>query len=303
MWTAIIFGAAMAPIIFIFTFVYLQDKYEREPLRHLVFSFVLGILAAFPAVFLEVVLESGLDVHSGKSFFQTLEYAMVVVAAVEEGLKFLILRFYMFPKREFDEPYDGIMYAVAVSLGFAAIENVFYIFQGGMEVALLRMFTAVPGHAMFAVLMGFYAGLSKFPPERIIAKNSDGLFLAFGGSNGNIQFLEKELSVRKMLFSRLRPEQDTVMRQRGFAQLVEEVEIFHRRINHWRVFTMFKGLFAAIVAHGLYDFFLMWESSEGDNFVPLLAFVVLIVGIILARRAMKLHQGISPHQVVADDQS
>ena len=44
----------------------------------------------------------------------------------------------------------------------ATLENVMYVVDGGWSVAVLRMFTAVPAHASFAVLMGYYLGLSKF---------------------------------------------------------------------------------------------------------------------------------------------
>ncbi|MCB9232883.1 MAG: PrsW family intramembrane metalloprotease [Bacteroidia bacterium] len=224
-----VLALGLAPVIFVFTFVYLKDRYEREPLKHLIWSFVFGVLIALPAVFGEIFLQSALKVsdEEGSNVVEVLIYAMVVVAAVEEGLKFLVLRFYMYNKPEFDEPYDGIMYAVAVSLGFAAIENILYIAQFGAETGWLRMFTAVPGHAMFAVVMGFFVGKAKF------------------------------------------------MTDRGKATL-----------------EMGKGLLAAVVIHGLYDFFLMVKTNY--VLVPLLAFVVLIVGIILGLKAIKAHGDDSP---------
>lgn len=291
----------MAPVIFIFTYVYLQDKYDREPLRHLIISFIFGILIAVPAYIGEITLQQILNVHSGADFFETLEYSLIVIALVEEGLKFLVLRFYMYKQREFDEPYDGIMYAVAISLGFAAIENVLYIVDGGLEVAFLRMFTAVPGHAMFAVLMGFYVGLSKFPPEKVVARHSGDLFAKYGGHNGKVYFLDKELSIRKMLYASLTAAQARVLTQRGFSDVVGGVTKFQERISGWRAMTMVKGLVAAILAHGLYDFFLMWNVKEEQNYLPLLAFVVLIVGLVLARRAMKMHQNVSPYQDFPDE--
>lgn len=220
---------ATLPVVALFTFVYLKDKHEREPLKYLIWSFVFGILIAVPAVFGELSLEAILGVSTGPNFLSTMIYAMIVVSAVEEGLKYLVLRFYMYPKAEFDEPYDGIMYAVAVSLGFAFIENVGYVADGGLTVGLLRMFTAVPGHTMFAVVMGYFVGQAKFQDSK-----------------------SKALQLR------------------------------------------LTGLVAAIVIHGLYDFFLMLETKY--ILVPLLAFVVLIVGIILARKAMKIHADNSPHQ-------
>lgn len=73
-----------------------------------------------------------------------------------------------YPRKEFNEPFDGITYAVMVAMGFATLENVFYVRDGGLEVALLRMLTAVPAHATFAVAMGYFVGLAKFRHQPFI---------------------------------------------------------------------------------------------------------------------------------------
>ncbi|RYF84744.1 MAG: GNAT family N-acetyltransferase, partial [Chitinophagaceae bacterium] len=88
--------------------------------------------------------------------------AFLVVALTEELGKFLVLRFYAYPKKSFDEPLDGIVYAVVIGMGFATLENVLYVQKYGMETAFLRMFLAVPAHATFGVLMGYHAGNAKF---------------------------------------------------------------------------------------------------------------------------------------------
>lgn len=159
-------GLALAPIIFILTYVYLRDEYEREPLKYLIVTFVYGVLTAFPVIWLSPYLQAVVGV-SGKSSdpWELIIYAFVVVAFLEEGMKYVVLRWYNYPHSEFDEPYDGIMYGVAVSLGFAAIENVFYVFGAGeeaFETGLLRTFTAVPAHATFGVMMGYFVGKAKF---------------------------------------------------------------------------------------------------------------------------------------------
>lgn len=158
----ILIALALAPVVFLFTYVYLKDQYEREPLIYLIVSFFLGILTAFPVIYINMKVEQltglTLDTHP-------LIYAFLIVALTEEGMKYLVLRWYNYPHKEFDEPYDGIMYGVAVSLGFAAIENVMYVWyaeSGQYELAFARMFTAVPAHAMFGVMMGFFVGKAKF---------------------------------------------------------------------------------------------------------------------------------------------
>ena len=85
------------------------------------------------------------------------------MVALTEEAKFIALRYYAFRNKNFNEPFDGIIYAVYISMGFAFV-NILYVSQGGMQVAILRTFTAVPAHAMFAVMMGYYAGLASLLP-------------------------------------------------------------------------------------------------------------------------------------------
>ncbi len=153
---------ALAPVVFLMTYLYVKDEYDREPLRHLIIAFVLGILTAIPVVFVGEQLRTLFEVDANSDLFGIIIYAFIVVALTEEGMKYLVLRNYAYRLKEFDEPYDGIMYGATISLGFAAIENVLYVFQGGEDVALLRMVTAVPAHAVFGVLMGYYAGRARF---------------------------------------------------------------------------------------------------------------------------------------------
>tara|TARA_B110000027_G_scaffold120658_1_gene134254 strand:- start:4145 stop:4606 length:462 start_codon:yes stop_codon:yes gene_type:complete len=89
---------------------------------------------------------------------------MIGVALAEEGSKFFFLRHFNYKKNDFNEPYDGIMYAVVISMGFALVENIFYVFgNDGQEISVgfLRMFTAIPLHATCGVVMGYYMGIAK----------------------------------------------------------------------------------------------------------------------------------------------
>ena len=89
-------------------------------------------------------------------------HAFLLVALVEESCKYLVLRWVLFRNDHFNEPFDGITYSVMVAMGFATAENIAYVVDGGVEVALIRMFTAVPAHAVFAILMGYYLGKARF---------------------------------------------------------------------------------------------------------------------------------------------
>lgn len=151
---------AVAPGLTIMIFVYWQDKFERESIKLMFTSFLLGMVAIVPAIFLE---EAGMSwIPPVNETFRIFIMAFVVVGCSEEICKYMMLRLHAYRKSEFNEPFDGITYSVMVSMGFATLENIFYVYQYGMGNALLRMFTAVPAHATFGILMGYYAGLAKF---------------------------------------------------------------------------------------------------------------------------------------------
>ncbi len=104
--------------------------------------------------------------------------AFVIVALVEEFSKYIIVRYFAQVRREFNEPFDGIVYAVMVSMGFATLENILYVFQYGFSTGVLRAFTAVPAHATFAILMGYFMGKAKFSKKNKVVLNLTGLLLA-----------------------------------------------------------------------------------------------------------------------------
>jgi RsiW-degrading membrane proteinase PrsW (M82 family) len=157
---------AIAPGIAICIFIYLKDKYNKEPLGLLLMSFILGMLSIIPALIAEVVFGIKTENLPGASLSAVALFAYGVVALSEEGSKFLVLRFYCYPKKAFDDPFDGIMYAVMVGMGFATLENIAYVLQNGVGTGITRMFLSVPAHATFAVLMGYHVGLAKFNPAR-----------------------------------------------------------------------------------------------------------------------------------------
>lgn len=152
---------AVAPSLALGVFVYWKDKFDKEPFHLLVKCFFIGALTCIPAALAEVFLDE---------FFQPGQYGIpglfistfLFIALIEEGVKFIGTHWFAYGKKAFDEPYDGITYAVMVSLGFATLENILYVLEGGLHVALLRMFTAVPAHVTFGIIMGYYLGLAKF---------------------------------------------------------------------------------------------------------------------------------------------
>lgn len=152
----------IAPGITICIFIYLKDKYNREPLGLLLVSFMLGMLSTIPAMILQVLNNTTPESLAGKSIKELAVFAYLVVALSEEGSKYFMIRIFGYRRKSFDEPFDGIVYAVIVGMGFATLENIGYVYQNGMATGILRMFLSVPAHATFAVLMGYYMGLAKF---------------------------------------------------------------------------------------------------------------------------------------------
>ncbi|MFT3680293.1 MAG: PrsW family glutamic-type intramembrane protease [Ferruginibacter sp.] len=153
---------AIAPGIAICIYIYCKDRYNKEPLHLLLLSFFLGMLSTIPAIIFQVM--SGISIESlqGKQLSDIAHFAFLVVALSEELSKFAMVRLFLYPKKAFDEPFDGIVYAVMVSMGFATLENIGYVMQHGVSTGIVRMFLSVPAHATFGVIMGYYLGLAKF---------------------------------------------------------------------------------------------------------------------------------------------
>ncbi len=188
---------AIAPGIAICIYIFLKDIYNREPKRLLAVSFLFGVAAIIPAYF----IESGLRPFFRNSLVHTAVYAYLVVALSEEVSKFLVLRFYSYNLKSFDEPLDGIVYSVMISMGFATFENINYVLKFGYDTAFLRMFLSVPAHATFAVVMGYYAGKAKFDPTRSVSLLLTGLCWAifFHGTFDFFLFLQGNEIVNQYL--------------------------------------------------------------------------------------------------------
>lgn len=152
--------AAVAPGFALLTFFYLKDKYDSEPLHLVLKMFFLGFLIVVPVM----IIQRGLVIWLGEGSFIS---AFLISAGIEEMLKWIVLFYFIYHHTEFDEPYDGILYAVAISLGFATVENVLYAMSNQVffGTVLLRGLLPVSGHALFGVMMGYYLGLAKFTKQ------------------------------------------------------------------------------------------------------------------------------------------
>ena len=221
----LLLGIAAAPVVLVLLWFYHKDKFQKEPLRMLFYAFLAGCVSIFPAIIIEFTWQNQGFTQVGDNYYLAF-YAFVVVAFSEEISKFVFLR-RILNKPYVDEPYDGILYSVMVSMGFAFVENIFYVFEHGLGVGIMRAFTAIPAHATFAAVMGYFLGKAKF--------------------NGNF--------IGNTIF----------------------------------------GILGAVLLHGFYDYFLF------INNIPLIqlgALLSLIIGIVLTRSAIRIHNENSPFRTI-----
>ena len=211
---------SIIPVAFVIIYIYNNDVHEKEPVGILLKMFLLGgIISILITSILYLIADIIIPLNDNYSVFQQFIKAFFVVGMIEEFSKYILIKKYTQNHKAFNEPYDGIIYAVMVSMGFAATENIFYVLEGGYQVALLRAFTAIPAHASFAIIMGYFMGKAKFSDQK------------------------KWLNL--------------------------------------------KGLLWAVFFHGAYDFFLFINFIPG---ISIGAFISLILGIYLSKKAIKIHQ-------------
>ena len=155
--------AGLLPCVVLLYIIYKKDSIEKEPPRLLLRLFLLGCLSTVPAVILEMVgaYILGAAGISNTSMAYYLIENFLVVAVAEECSKKFMLRRGSWNHPAFNYIFDGVVYGVFVSLGFAGLENVGYISGFGMEVAVIRGIAAIPLHAICGVFMGHFYGLEK----------------------------------------------------------------------------------------------------------------------------------------------
>lgn len=153
---------AVLPAIVLLVVIYRADNIEKEPFSLMAKVFGLGALTTISAMILE---EIGLFILSFFFYTPNALYTFFemfcVVALAEEAGKYFVLKKATWKNKEFNFSFDGIVYSVCASLGFATLENILYVFQGGFSTAVMRAITAVPGHCIFGIFMGIYYGIAK----------------------------------------------------------------------------------------------------------------------------------------------
>lgn len=168
---------AILPSLLLCLLIYLLDKYEKEDFLPLAICFGLGILCAAPAFGVQALAaKTGID--NSNHFGLLLINVFIIVAFTEELAKLIALLGYSYRQDFFNEPLDGIIYTMMIGMGFASVENLIYAEKFGMETVLVRSLTAVPAHAVFAVVMGYFVGMSKFVETKKRTYILRGFFLA-----------------------------------------------------------------------------------------------------------------------------
>ncbi len=153
---------ALLPPLYLMIRIYREDKVEREPVGLIVKLIIFGVICTIPAAFIEGIVISALgSVLNPYSMAYLVVENFLCIALVEELCKYGATRLGSWNSRDFNYKFDGIVYAAAAALGFAACENVLYVFQYGAATGVLRAVTAIPGHCIFGIFMGINYSMAK----------------------------------------------------------------------------------------------------------------------------------------------
>ncbi|MCK9170842.1 MAG: PrsW family glutamic-type intramembrane protease [Treponema sp.] len=153
---------ALLPVILIVGYVYKQDKVEREPALMVLKALFYGALFSLADIPVERLLQQIIAAYyPAMDINYQLAENFLGVAAVEELTKWLVLYLFIWKSHDFDYKFDGIVYGVSASLGFAGLENIIYVIHYGTGVAVSRALFAIPGHAAFGIIMGFFLARAK----------------------------------------------------------------------------------------------------------------------------------------------
>lgn len=169
--------AAITPAVWLLWTIYRKDNEQPEPTKWLVKAFIYGVLSVFLSFVISIptsmMLGWDIDKQTYSSFMEAITNSFLFAAIPEELAKLFMLWLLLRKNPFFDEHFDGIVYAVCIGLGFAALENMFYLFDGiddgaWIETGIIRTFISVPAHYFFAILMGYYYSVYHFGIDRSI---------------------------------------------------------------------------------------------------------------------------------------
>ena len=179
MTTLLLFLLAAVPPSVLMYYIFWMDQHEPESLKNVILAMLMGLLSFIAALIIQLSLEN-VSLFNQPGFIGQFYEAFFLVAPSEELAKFYFVYIFIKKKPFYNNINDGIVYYGAGALGFALIENIFYVFDNGFSVGIIRAFTSIPVHAFCGIIIGYHAGLARFSdqqhPRRIIVK---GLFIAY----------------------------------------------------------------------------------------------------------------------------
>ena len=159
---SILLIASLLPVVILMVYIYKRDTFQKEPWPLLLKAFGFGVLAAMLDVTVAGLLSRLIPKVSDGPMIDALYNAFICAAFPEEACKLLMLYLCIWKSPLFDEYYDGVEYGAFVGLGFAGIENLLYILNGGLGLAFGRAIFAVPAHFFFAIFMGYFFSMARF---------------------------------------------------------------------------------------------------------------------------------------------
>lgn len=164
MYLLVLFILSALPVVLLATFIYMKDK-NKEPSKLLIKLFLGGFISVIITLVLSLMLELFIPlfrIDTDKlNLIELLFYVFIKIALIEEFAKWMITYKFSYNNDNLDEVYDMIVYSVFVALGFSFVENLLYVFDGGIGTGIIRALLAVPGHACDGAIMGYYLGLAK----------------------------------------------------------------------------------------------------------------------------------------------
>lgn len=175
---------AFLPGFFWLIFYQYKDREEPEPKVLVLKIFFWGMVATLPAVLFELIAELIVPFSDNTNIAQIFWGTFIVVAPIEEFLKYLVIKWRIYKNPAFDQRLDGIVYGTIVGIGFASLENVFAAIGSGPQVGAvvsviaLRFLTATLMHTLATGILGYYVGRARFNPERAKKLITRGLLIA-----------------------------------------------------------------------------------------------------------------------------
>lgn len=156
---------SLLPCVVWLIYFYTHSRYKRPPFRLIAITFALGAFSTISALFLNLIGQKLFILYAGDTQISRILLFFCVVGPVEEGIKMLMVWIYAYRQAEFDEPLDGVIYSAAAALGFAAVENIFYLLQNDPRLVLLRGVLSNAGHALFSAIWGLALCEAKTKPN------------------------------------------------------------------------------------------------------------------------------------------